>query len=131
MTVRNSLAAAAGTLALLLAGCGSAPKKPEEIPGTFRTDILANGTKLFTYTLGTPAPDRRANSGTMPPPGTRIDLPDPHKPLRALLEQNRYCRDGYLTLQQSRMGMQQVVRGECRDDATAEDRERFSVQVQR
>lgn len=122
--VRHALVAL--TLSSLLVACGSSPRQGDKIPGTFRPDILANGTKLFTYTLGTPAPDRRANSGTMPPPGTRIDLPDPHKPLRALLEQNRYCRDGYLTLQQSRMGMQQVIRGECRDAATAEDMQRFS-----
>jgi hypothetical protein len=119
--MRRSLAA----LSLLLAGCGGAPHQPDRIPGKFDTEILDNGTKLFTYTLGTPSPDRRANSGIMPPPGTRIDLPDPHKPLRLLLERNRYCRDGYLTLDQYRMGMQQVIRGECRDAATVEDRQRF------
>ena len=76
--------------------------------------------------LGLPAPDRRANGGAMPPPGTRMRLPDPYEPLEALLELNRYCRDGYVTLEQYRMGMQQVIRGECRDDATEADRQRFS-----
>ncbi len=127
--LRSPIAALA--LALLLTGCSSSPEKPEKIPGSFRTEILPNNTKLFTYTLGIPAPDRRANGGDMPPPGTKMRLPDPHKPLEAMLEQNRYCRDGYVTLERYRMGMQQVVRGECRDDATAEDRERFSGQAQR
>ena len=132
MVIRNSLAAAAGVLALLLAGCGSSPEKPEKIPGSFRTNILADGTKLFTYTLGNTRGDgRAAPPGAMPPPGAPRKLPDPHDPLEAMLEQNRYCRDGYVTLEQYRMGMQQVIRGECRDDATEQDRQRFLSQAPR
>lgn len=119
------------SVSALLAGCGGTPDRPDAPQGSFRTEILPNGTKLFTYTLGVPAPDKRANGGDMPPPGARARLPDPHKSLQQMLEQNRYCRDGYVTLEQYRMGMQQVVRGECRDDATGEDRQRFSAQAQR
>lgn len=46
--------------------------------------------------------------------------------LGAMLAQNRYCRDGYVVLEQYEERTGYVIRGECRDSANENDRRLFS-----
>jgi hypothetical protein len=110
---------------LLLTACGGGGQRPDEpAPGRFSAELLNNGTKLFTYTLEREPPPRTVQRRGEPPPRERR-LPDPHKGLQAMLLQNGYCREGYVTLEQYTLARQQLIRGECRDSASAADRARF------
>lgn len=112
--------------AVLLAACGGGDHRPDEpAPGSFTPELLANGTKLFTYTLELEPPPRATPRRGEPPPRAPRP-PDPHKGLQAMLLQNGYCQEGYVTLEQYLLARRQLIRGECRESASEADRARFS-----
>jgi hypothetical protein len=128
---------AAGIAALnLLAACSQMPGARNVPPGaSFTADILADDTKLFTFSVRLPKPslDReRGFRGEEDPQadGRRrapIDYAEGSKrALQAMIEENRYCREGYVLHELYEDRLDYVIRGECRDAATEADRARFS-----
>lgn len=132
-----------GAVAVIaIAACSSAELKPTETE-TFAPKIFADGTKTFTYTLedhGRPETrtyiqlqDQRLediqNQGETPEP------PEEQRRARAewrfyrllevKLEQTAFCRKGYIELEADIGIDKSMLRGECREAATAEDREHF------
>ncbi len=115
--------------------CSHAPSA-SDIPAnvSFTTNILANDTKLFTYTVGgmRGGPGGEGDMDDMPPArggmGGARKGPSVQSLLRgveAMLAQNHYCRDGFVVLEQYEQRLGYVVRGECRDSASHLDREKF------
>ena len=123
--------------ALGLVACSNTPDASDIPPGAeFATKILADDTKLFTYS-------QRFMRGGMRAPETgdfqTIDNPQmmrdrdnmraaiskaSRKGLEAMLAQNNYCRDGYMVIEQYEQHGSYIIRGECRDSATNTDREK-------
>lgn len=125
-----------GLFLFALLGCGGNDQRPTEaIPASFTTDILPNGTKLFTFELEPQGPPdgagpRMQRGGPGPGPDGRPPRRGPsaaasHKQLASLLAENHYCREGYVTLQQYGLYGGYTIRGECRDGADDSDRSRF------
>lgn len=109
--------------ALLLVGCQSGPASaPADIETRFAPRILDNDTKLFTFTAILP---KRSPGPSLSDIG-RQNEPALDRWVQALFAENAYCRDGYLTLDHYRTARQAVLRGECREAATAADRRRFA-----
>lgn len=120
----------------LLAACGSAPGPRDVPPGaSFAANILDDGTKLFTFTLHMQRPGPGIMRGAGGPPDAedaerarrlRGNVSETAKKgLQAMLQENGYCREGYLLheLYEDRAGY--VIRGECRDAASDADRARY------
>ncbi|WP_428820466.1 hypothetical protein [Microbulbifer sp. MCCC 1A16149] len=125
----NSLCASV----VLLAGCASEPKAPN--PGlkeSFHTEISANGSKRFTYSLEMAAPMIRGPYTESPnmrngmvrqqdmaraSRGSRTQERDFDYALKLKLQETGFCWDGYFVIDRvvSRLGGE--VRGECRDPA--------------
>lgn len=125
----NSLCASV----VLLAGCASEPTAPN--PGlkeSFHTEISANGSKRFTYSLEMAAPMIRGPYTESPnmrngmvrqqdmaraSRGSRTQERDFDYALKLKLQETGFCRDGYFVIDRvvSRLGGE--VRGECRDPA--------------
>lgn len=118
---------------ILLSACSNAPKHPEPA-ALFTTNISDNGSKFFVYSLERhdtqgkrPQGGREGGRemGSRPPKGEKrggggksFNL---EKNLQALLDNNGYCREGYMVLERQ----QRSIRGECHETATNKDRERF------
>jgi hypothetical protein len=135
----RSLITAAGIAAagLLVASCGHAPSARDVPAGaTFAANILADDTKLFTFSTHLPRPsiesERRlrayeSEQQAESRPRQRIDHGEISKrALQAMLQENGYCREGYVLHELYEDRADYVIRGECRDAATAADRARFS-----
>ncbi|WGL16414.1 hypothetical protein PVT68_16815 [Microbulbifer bruguierae] len=118
---------------LALTGCASKPSAPN--PGlkeSFHTEISANGSKRFTYSLESAIPaipgpftERPSMGGNMPSGvgmahGQRRQMLDFDHALDLKLKETRFCRDGYFVIDRvvSRQGGE--VRGECRDALSRE-----------
>lgn len=102
-----------------LAGCGSQSSepqpKPAQLDARFEPRILVDGTKLFTYSVQLPRRTPQAGRNRRP------DEAPIHQWANHLLLQNGYCRDGFVTLDHYQAGHRAVLRGECREAATAAD----------
>ncbi|WP_299595752.1 hypothetical protein [uncultured Microbulbifer sp.] len=118
---------------LILAGCASEPQAPN--PGlkeSFHTEIAANGSKRFTYSLEMATPQIRGpytESPTMrggmvrqqdmnrgrASRGQRLDF---DYALELKLKETGFCRDGYFVIDRVVSQLGGEVRGECRDPAT-------------
>ena len=125
-------------LGALLGAAGCAQHQPgpgDIVPGSeFNANILENGTKLFVFSVPMARPGRGGDvrremddEEQMQRARREASHPGPQA-LQAMLAQNGYCRDGYLVLEQYEQQRRYVTRGECRDDATGQDRERFPQQ---
>lgn len=112
------------TAALLLAGCGSnrsePQAKPAELAARFEPRILDDGTKLFTYSVQLPRPGSSQLTRSRRPAEAPVDHWVSH-----LLLENGFCQQGFVTLDHYQVRGRAVLRGECREAATAQDRERF------
>lgn len=121
-------------LAALVAGCNTAPPK-WDIPPSFATNITSGGIKFFTYTLKKPEREERLratagrNPGLQRTPSSKQRKRDKNKltdKVDLFLAENGYCREGYFILDQYIGPAETVLRGECKEGATEQDRMRFS-----
>lgn len=119
---------------LLIAGCASEPRAPN--PGlkeSFHTEISANGSKRFTYSLEMAAPqirgpytqDPTARGGMVRQQdlarsnrGSRGTEREFEYALELKLKETGFCRDGYFVIDRVVSQLGGEVRGECRDPAT-------------
>ncbi len=124
-------------LASLLAGCAGKAADGGAAPGQLSTHIYDDGTKLFVYNLRSDerlfalSPlDYRAGFSD----GKRVYSPEELRKrsarrlrsgLQRSLESSQYCREGFITLSSYASYGVASLRGECRDAATASDRQRF------
>lgn len=131
---------ALGVVSWWLVACSHAPSAGDIPSGVdFATKILADDTKLFTYSQrfmrGESGASGDADYTTIDNPkmmrerdGMRAALTkSSRKGLEVTLTQNHYCRDGYMVLEQYEQHGSYIIRGECRDAATSADREKFYV----
>ncbi len=123
-------------LGLLLQACSSTPPAAG-ITEQFTPQILDNGTKMFRYEFS--RGDKLRPVFAYDQSGGFSDGRDVYsaEELRKknqrhlqfavprLLEENGYCREGYYTLDTLISYGNGSLRGECKEAATAEDRERF------
>lgn len=138
---------------LTLLACSSAPIDPSEFAGKFKdkltTDIRADGLKLFTYQAGLveeyttrdaaerPFPHeermrqvaqdpreqrrfRQAQEDELEIWGRQVELG-----LEKTLEMTGYCREGYFELSRIIESGRGEIRGECKEGATEEDKQKF------
>ncbi len=122
----------------LLQGCSSAQHQGD-VNERFRTNILDNGTKLFFYEFS-----RGEKIRTLLPYDQKGGFTDGRdvysaeelrrKNQRYLnasvtrkLEQTGYCREGFYTLDTLVGYANASLRGECREAASDEDRQRFAA----
>ncbi|AAN55821.1 hypothetical protein HRJ35_15570 [Shewanella oneidensis MR-1] len=136
-----------------LLACSSAPIDPTEFAGKFKdkltTDIRADGLKLFTYQAGLaeeytardvaerPFPHeermrqvaqdpreqrrfRQAQEDELEIWGRQVELG-----LEKTLEMTGYCREGYFELSRMIESGRGEIRGECKEGATEEDKQKF------
>jgi hypothetical protein len=119
--------------------CSHTPSASDIPPGAaFTANILADDTKLFTYSQRFTRDGSELYGETdyasMENPRTlraregmrKAVMKASHNGLEAMLAQNNYCRDDYMVLEQYEQHGTYIIRGECRDAATHEDREKFS-----
>ena len=120
--------------ALFLGGCASGPTAPN--PGlkeSFHTEVSANGSKRFTYSLEMAAPQLRGPYTESPQSrgsmirqqelsrsgrggrGPRMDF---DYALELKLKESGFCRDGYFVIDRVVSQLGGELRGECRDPAT-------------
>lgn len=124
-----------------LAACGSAPGARGVPAGAnFAANILPDGTKLFTFSTRLPHPIEEAVRGASafrdgdPDQAERrrrmpANLADTNRrALQEMLQENGYCREGYLLHELFEDRTEYVIRGECRDAASDADRARYSHQ---
>lgn len=138
MTNQNVWRGVTAAIAVLwLSACSHTPSIDDIPPGaTFTTKILADDTKLFTYSqrFGRRGPnegdmDDRASEERIRSGSSNRTAQIAQTGLRgvqAMLAQNHYCRDGYMVLEQYEQHGSYIIRGECRDAANAADRSKFS-----
>jgi hypothetical protein len=119
-------------LTCLASSCASSRNKPTV---ELQTRITEGGLKLFE--LSTPM---QAAPTTLPTGNPRQQRPDNSdrqmqkhllKTLDEVMEQSGYCREGYVLLGRYAGETARRVRGECRDRATAEDRQKFPDNIER
>ncbi len=145
MTNKATTKARATVLLVLLTvfavtGCSSSAPKNRGFNESFTTRITGNGTKLFEYRLEIPEREIRPQSHISSNTAINAEGPEGRakrmrrrleSQLNSLLEENRYCREGFLEIDRSIYGGgrtmlgEGLIRGECREGATAEDRRRF------
>lgn len=101
------------------------------------TEILSNGSKMFVYRLRWPedaVPDhvRVVRTANEPRPYDQSGITVDHRSYRRLQDntaravaQLGYCRTGYLELDGSVSRYHLWLKGECREDATEEDKKHF------
>lgn len=121
---------------LLLFGAGCATKRHAP-PMQLQTRITEGGLKLFEFAshavpqqpMGGPPGGGARGTG-----GGRSKTSDSKRLLAMLdeaMEQSQYCRQGYVLLGRYAGETVQRLRGECRDRATDEDRQRFPDTIER
>ncbi len=130
-----------GVVMSVLGACSHTPSAGDIPPGAeFTTKILADDTKLFTYSVRVLRAGSNGDgddvSGDMPGRGSsgfaqnsgRRGLSEQSmlRGVEAMLAQNHYCREGFVVLEQYDEHGKYIFRGECRDAATGAERERYA-----
>jgi hypothetical protein len=113
---------------LLCLACARTPP-----PGSVRlnTLITPDGLKLFELALppmGPPVVDARGTGKRPSPPPNEARM---LSLLNTAMEETGYCREGFIILGRYAGETTSRVRGECRDRATEEDRQRYPDSVAR
>ena len=125
----------------LLVACASNQTKQPEVEEIFVTDIRSNGIKFFNYTVtvsrpsgsrsGTGRGKRGAGGGKQG--GGSAGRPDRESMMKGVeekldvrLAETGYCREGYIVLGRRIDRGRSFIRGECKEGATADDREKFT-----
>jgi hypothetical protein len=118
-------------------GCAQEPARSNVPSGaSFMADVLDDGTKLFTLRMRLPKPEfdvARSRAYRDDPEmqaearrRARADHSEPSKrALQAMLQENGYCREGYVIHELYEDRTDYVIRGECRDAANDADRARY------
>lgn len=133
-----------GALIVLLVGCSANGRHyvATEMNETLEVEILSNDSKMFTYRLRWPddqipthvqisrdGRDGRRDfyeGGINPGRNTAQRL---SQNVAYVVSTSGYCREGYLELDRSISRYHLWLRGECRESASLEDRERFPGQL--
>lgn len=121
-------------LAVVLVACGStanyvAPPADERL----LPEITADGTKFFILQRDYLRPRQNTGSATASRPRGRsgddwlLGERNIEQRLMLIMERTAYCREGFFELYREQTLNGFSVRGECREDATEADRERFSA----
>ena len=126
---------------MILVACASSQTKKPEIEEIFVTDIKPNRIKLFSYTVtvsrpagsrsGTGRGKRGGEGGKQG--GGATGRPDRESMMKGIKEkldvrlaETGYCREGYIVLGRRIDRGRSFIRGECKEGATADDREKFT-----
>lgn len=124
----------AGLCLLLLLGLGGCiHRSKSEAPLPMQTRITEGGLKLFEVIFPMPV-DVMAmpgSNGRTPKQQKALSSKHMQKMLDEVMEQSGYCRDGYVLLGRYAGETTRRMRGECRDRATNEDRQRFPDTIER
>ena len=125
---------------MMLVACASNQTIKPEIEEIFVTDIKPNGIKLFSYTVtvsrssgsrsGTGGGKRggeggKQGGGATGRPDRESMMKGIEEELDARLAETGYCREGYIVLGRRIDRGRSFIRGECKEGATADDREKF------
>lgn len=138
-------------LSVIMTGCSSVSKS--DMKDFFRSDIRADDSKMFTFTVIVTQQgkkDKKSTQKNSKSKGGRdsgkkggqqnsqrntkdnsMNKNDDHMTelfeelLIERLEKNQYCRDGYIELDRAFSGSTFTLRGECNESATENDRKRF------
>jgi hypothetical protein len=126
---------------MILVACASNQTKQSEVEEIFVTDIKSNGIKLFNYTVtvsrssgshsGTGRGKRggeggKQGGGSAGRPDRESMMKGIEEKLDARLAETGYCREGYVVLGRRIDRGRSFIRGECKEGATADDREKFT-----
>jgi len=134
------------SLVILLSACASQDNKrqPPEFMEHFDTTITDNGSKMFDYQLriAHQEPSKQRSGGMRPQDDGGSNQRSGNKPERGKMErrfrntayeklaiklqETGYCREGYLELSSDIYRGKAQIRGECREGASPEDRDKFS-----
>ena len=134
-------------LTFILAMQGCASQQDSKVRERFITEIRADDSKMFVFTLnlaksaeaGKPQQRKttRENKGKVrgnkPDKGTKATGRSKDKRLSGIfmqrlelaLDQNDYCRNGYIELARYATKGSMSLRGECNESATGKDRKNF------
>ena len=127
-------------VAMALVACASNQTKKSEIEEIFVTDIKPNGIKLFSYTMTVSRPSGsrsgtgggkrggeggKQGGGSSGRPDRESMMKGIKEKLDARLAETGYCREGYIVLGRRIDRGRSFIRGECKEGATADDREKF------
>lgn len=119
-------------LVLLCLAAGCANKKAELRALELQTRITDGGLKLFEVTFPMPARPLTLPTGERPrKPRPETSARQMQNLLDEIMAQSQYCRDGYVLLGRYAGETTRRLRGECKDRATDEDRQRFPDTVER
>ena len=126
---------------MMLVACASNQTIKPEIEEIFVTDIKPNGIKFFSYTVTESRPsgsrsgaggDKRGGEGGKQGGGA-TGRPDRESMIKGIKEkldarlaETGYCREGYIVLGRRIDRGRSFIRGECKEGATADDREKFT-----
>jgi len=115
----------------LCAGCAH-HRSPSPTP-LLHTRITEGDLKLFELAFPMPARPLSLPGGEGGPREKRPDLSSKRmqQMLDEVMEESRYCRDGYVLLGRYAGETTRRLRGECKDRATEEDRRKFPDTVER
>lgn len=129
-------------LMYMVGGCSSAGRSyvETEMAETLEVEILPNTSKMFTYRLRWPEESipnhiRVARGGANPEHefakgGVDVGRGTYERLLENtayVVEHSGYCREGFFELDRSISRYHLWVRGECKDSATAADRQSFGA----
>ncbi len=120
---------------VLLSACAGRQVSLAPATETLTPEISQDGTKFFTFRRDYLSPGRDPGE-LLPGQNVRRQSQQPLRPelqdealerrLREVFARTGYCREGYFVLFRDRGREAFLMRGECREDASAEDRQRFS-----
>ena len=122
-----------GLLIALCIAAGCAHKKSDIRALDLQTRITEGGLKLFELTFPIQSEPLSLPTGSERPKKKRPETSarQMQNMLDEVMEQSQYCRDGYVLLGRYAGETARRLRGECKDRATDEDRQRFPDTVQR
>lgn len=134
---------------LLLSHC-SAPGRSytdsPQIQETLEVEVTANSSKMFVYRLRMPEREGRdgvqiERAGRGGPGGNSMGMPGGGIPISSstgarvrenaafVVKQMGYCREGYMEIDYRFSPGDSWVKGECKEDATAEDKAKYPAKV--
>lgn len=120
-------------LIVLCIAAGCAHRQADIRALELQTRITEGGLKLFELTFPMQSQPMTLPTGSERPPKKRpeTNARQMQSMLDEVMEQSQYCRDGYVLLGRYAGETTRRLRGECKDRATDEDRQRFPDTVQR